>query len=192
MAKVLRTSTTPNPNALKFHMDCRVTAEGSRSFPDKASAQQEPLARALFEIPQVTSVLCFEDVVTINKTEDSAWDSLIPAMGSVLEQNLVSRVEAQSRSADESTGTSGGNGSYLELDDDAKLQKVDSVLNADVRPMLAGDGGGVTVMEVKDEMVQIHYEGACGGCPSATMGTLRFIQQVLRQKVHPEITVVAG
>ena len=39
MAKVVKTSETPNPLAIRFHLDGKVVASGSRSYPDVESAQ---------------------------------------------------------------------------------------------------------------------------------------------------------
>jgi Fe-S cluster biogenesis protein NfuA len=73
-----------------------------------------------------------------------------------------------------------------------KLNSIKAILDETVKPVLANDGGGLTVVGLNDDnTLQIHYEGACGGCPSATLGTLRFIQETLRQKLDPELKVEA-
>jgi Fe-S cluster biogenesis protein NfuA len=37
----------------------------------------------------------------------------------------------------------------------------------------------------------IHYQGACGSCPSSISGTLYAIENMLREEVDPEIEVVS-
>jgi len=37
--------------------------------------------------------------------------------------------------------------------------------------------------------VSIHYQGACGSCPTSTSGTLQYIQTQIRQQLHPKLTV---
>ena len=46
------------------------------------------------------------------------------------------------------------------------------------------------VVEFKNNTVKIIYQGACGGCPSSTMGTLDAIQSILRHELGNEEIVV--
>jgi len=66
-----------------------------------------------------------------------------------------------------------------------KLEKIEECLNEYVRAMLAGDGGGLEVLGIKDgKTVLIRYQGACAGCGAASGGTLRFIESQLQQNVY--------
>ncbi len=59
-----------------------------------------------------------------------------------------------------------------------------------VAPMLALDGGGMKLLEVKNGKVFIQLQGACMGC-SASDQTLKYgIERQLRMDIHPEIEVV--
>ena len=66
---------TPNPNAMKFMLD-RPVSEGSVSFLQADQAQDHPVARALFAIPGVTSVLLLCDFMTINKDPKASWPQI--------------------------------------------------------------------------------------------------------------------
>jgi Fe-S cluster biogenesis protein NfuA len=189
MPKVIQTSETPNPNALKFHMDTQVLLQGSRSFADKESAQKDPAAKALFELPQVTSVFYINDVVTVNKGPESVWNELIPPIADILEEHL--KVQIGSESTSQGTTASIDVESFEKLSLDEKLQQINGILDETVRPGLAGDGGGVEVLELDGSLLKVHYEGACGSCPSASEGTLQYIEQTLRQRVHPSLQVLA-
>jgi len=78
---------------------------------------------------------------------------------------------------------------YPHLADDEKVIIIDALLDSAIRPALANDGGGLEVIEVEGHIVRIRYQGACGGCPSATGGTLRTIENHLRSQLDPEIKV---
>jgi NifU-like protein len=53
------------------------------------------------------------------------------------------------------------------------------------------DAGGVTVVNlINDKELLISYQGACTSCYSSIGATLSYIQQVIRAKIHPDITVV--
>ena len=78
---------------------------------------------------------------------------------------------------------------YPHLADEEKVIIIDALLDSSIRPALANDGGGLEVIEVEGRIVRIRYQGACGGCPSATGGTLRTIENHLRSQLDPEIKV---
>jgi NifU-like protein len=79
---------------------------------------------------------------------------------------------------------------WLELSQPQKLQVIEEVLNRDIRPYIALDGGGVEVIDlVSDIELIIAYQGSCTSCYSSVGTTLSYIQQILRAKVHPGIRV---
>ena len=85
----VRFSPTPNPNAGKFTLDRKVLeGNASRSFYNADDAADHALAAALFEVEGVASVFMVDDFVTVTKTTDSAWESLIPQVRAVIEQVL--------------------------------------------------------------------------------------------------------
>lgn len=193
MPKVIKTSETPNPNAIKFHMDCQVIAEGSLSFPDKNSAQKDDVAKALFEIPGVVSVFYIQDVVTVNKIDSIYWDELIPPVADTLEEKLISTIEGYAQEpTSASTEPVGAIENFLQMDKPERIQLIDNILDETIRPGLAGDGGGVIITDLEEYQLSVHYEGACGSCPSASDGTLRFIEDTLRERIDPKMTVLAS
>lgn len=59
-----------------------------------------------------------------------------------------------------------------------------------VKPMLALDGGGMTLLAIKNGRVFIQLQGACIGCASSDQ-TLKYgIERQLRIDIHPEIEVI--
>ena len=77
---------TPNPNAAKFLLDRQVSAQ-PMSFFNAQAAQDHPLAKKLFAIDGVTSLLLLGDFITVNKRPDVSWDDLAAAVRSVLENS---------------------------------------------------------------------------------------------------------
>jgi hypothetical protein len=75
---------TPNPNAAKFVLD-REIANPPISFFNAEAAKDHPLAKKLFAIPGVSSVLLLGDFVTINKRPDVDWKDVTPGVKRVLE-----------------------------------------------------------------------------------------------------------
>ena len=59
-----------------------------------------------------------------------------------------------------------------------------------VKPMLALDGGGLTLLGIKEGRVFVQLQGACQGCSSSGQ-TLKYgIERQLRIDIHPEIEVI--
>ena len=63
------------------------------------------------------------------------------------------------------------------------------MLDHSIRPALANDGGGIEVIGVEGNTVKIHYQGACGTCPSASAGTLQYIENFLQETLSPTLKI---
>jgi Fe-S cluster biogenesis protein NfuA len=69
-------------------------------------------------------------------------------------------------------------------------EKVEKVLDK-IRPALMADGGGVELVEVKDDVVKVKLTGACGGCPMSQMTLKMGIERHLKNEI-PEIKEVVA
>jgi NifU-like protein len=84
----------------------------------------------------------------------------------------------------------GGYPGWIELSTEKKITLIEEVVARDIRPYIELDAGGVQVVKlIDDREVVIVYQGSCTSCFSATGTTLSYIQQVLRAKIHPSLTV---
>ncbi len=70
-------------------------------------------------------------------------------------------------------------------------EKVSEVIEM-VRPALQGHGGDVQLLGVdEDKTVRLRLQGACRGCPGATMTMKMGIERILREHVPDVKQVVA-
>jgi hypothetical protein len=76
---------TPNPNAMKFVLGSARFAQ-PLSFASAAAAAAHPLAAQIFATGGVYNVFMAQDFVTVNKTPDVDWASLIPQLQPMLER----------------------------------------------------------------------------------------------------------
>lgn len=87
----------------------------------------------------------------------------------------------------------GGYPGFKELPIKQKLAVIEEVVAREVRPYIELDAGGIEVLNciqgVEGYEVIIVYQGACTSCHSSTGATLSYIQQILRAKIDPSITV---
>ncbi|HEY5581362.1 MAG TPA: NifU family protein [Rhodoferax sp.] len=56
---------------------------------------------------------------------------------------------------------------------------------------MQSDGGDLHVLGLSGNQLIVHYQGACGTCPSAISGTLQGIESRLRT-LEPDIEVIAA
>ena len=68
----------------------------------------------------------------------------------------------------------------LSPEDQQRLDTINIMLDEEVRPYLQSDGGDLHVLGLDGNKLSVHYQGACGTCPSSISGTLRGIQNMLR------------
>lgn len=184
MGKVISIEPTPNPHAKKFMLDSPVCTGSTRSFEKTNAETTDPLARALFAIDHVTSIFYVQEFVTVNKAPEVSWEALERTLISTIEAN-VDAVSGGNERDPESATTAAAESNPL-------LEKINAVLDEKVRPALAGDGGGLNIIGLDGLTLKIHYQGACGSCPSSTTGTMMAIQNMLKKEVDPGIQVVSA
>ena len=81
--RVVEIQPTPNPNAAKLILDRPVSAQPV-SFFNAEAATDYPLAKQLFGIAGVSSLLLLGDFITINKSPDADWDDITPQARAIL------------------------------------------------------------------------------------------------------------
>jgi Fe-S cluster biogenesis protein NfuA len=180
MPKIADIEYTPNPNAVKFILKEPLTSGASRSFQTAEVAQADPLASALFNVGNVTSVFYMDRFVTVNKEEDVSWEEMLKKLAEPIRSApAVSDAPAQKSNPVYAPG------------ENPLLDRINQVLDEKVRPGLAGDGGGLEIVGLNDKKLLISYQGACGSCPSSIGGTMMAIEYMLKEEVDPEIEVIS-
>jgi NifU-like protein len=104
-------------------------------------------------------------------------------------KNILERVRAtlpqnQPQQADKPKAPAGV---FSNLELAAKIQEV---LDRDVRPGLAMDGGDMELVDVKDNKVYVQLHGHCNSCASSTTTMKFFVEDRLREFVDPNIEVI--
>jgi len=177
---------TPNPHATKYILDKIVLASGKVTF-DREAASAVPLAKALFRMGaihtgNVTQVHFFENVITI--TQDGMGN-----LGQIVSDTINAHINDHDPHFNEQSEQERDN-KRAELSPD--VQKIESILDDKIRPALQMDGGDLDVLQYDKDThrLLVAYQGACGGCPSASGGTLMAIQGILQDEFDSEIMVI--
>ena len=186
MPKISDIEETPNPNAVKFILKEAVSNGTAHQFVSAEAAKDDPLAKSLFDVGQVVSVFYMDRMITVEKEEFADWDDLLPILAVPIRaaESTVSNGVA-------AVAAVGGSIAAAVATDDPVIVRINEILDEKVRPALAGDGGWLEVLGLKEHTLSIRYQGACGSCPSSLSGTLMAIEGMLKQEIDPEIEVVA-
>ncbi|MBS0623495.1 MAG: NifU family protein [Verrucomicrobia bacterium] len=79
---------------------------------------------------------------------------------------------------------------WEELSHERKIAVLEQVIQAEIRPYIELDAGGIEIVELKeDNELIIRYQGSCTSCFSAVGSTLSAIQHIIQSKVHPSLKV---
>lgn len=170
---------TPNPKALKFILNHQVKAEGKVTF-QKAEDCVQPMEKDLFAIPGVTQVHYFDNVITISQSGDRDWADLVHEIKAVIDTRFPIHDPKHSSSVTLEQ-------SRKNLSPD--MLKIEEILDRTVRPGLQADGGDLALVSLENSILTVNFQGACGSCPSSTMGTLYAIEGILKQEFDPNLQV---
>lgn len=189
MPKISDIQETPNPNAVKFILREPVSNGVALQFDSAEKAQSDPLAKSIFEVGNVVSVFYMGNMITTEKEEAADWDDLLPALAVPIRAAASAAAGAAAGAASGVEGIGGALAAVMS--EDPRLLRINEILDEKVRPALAGDGGYLEILELKDQTLKIRYQGACGSCPSSLTGTLMAIEGMLKQEIDPDLEVIA-
>ena len=187
MPKISEIETTPNPNAMKFILREPLTWGITRSYDNAEEAKDDPLAAKLFEIEHVTNVFYVDHWVTVTQDGQADWQDLMRKLAVPIREAPAADEESARVASEVANGATLEN---LSEADRARLDRINELLDEQVRPYLQGDGGDLYILGLEENQLMVHYQGACGSCPSAISGTLAGIENLVRQ-IEPDIEVVA-
>lgn len=186
MPKIAEIEGTPNPNAMKFVLREPLTWGITRSYDDAGQAKDDPLAAKLFDIEHVTNVFYVDHWITVTQDGGADWKELMRKLAAPIRDAPGADAES-AQHAQQATGAAIEN---LSDADRERLEKFNAILDEQIRPYLQGDGGDLYIVGLEGNRMTVHYQGACGSCPSSISGTLAGIESLVRQ-IEPDMEVVA-
>ncbi|MBU8896228.1 NifU family protein [Corallococcus sp. H22C18031201] len=176
---------TPNPSTLKYVVDRRLLGSGAVNITSKDDAQaKSPLARKLMDIRGVMAVMVGTNFVTVTKGDEGEWDELNDSVMATLDSHL----EANEPVVDEAAVAAARQQS---TGDGSVVSRIQDILDSEIRPAVAQDGGDITLDRFEDGVVYLHMKGSCAGCPSSTATLKMGIESRLRE-IIPEVNEVVS
>ena len=173
---------TPNPNSIKWVLGQAVVPDGgSAHFSAPPAPGESALAASLFAVPGVAGVFLGPSFITITKNDAAEWTELA--------QPVVDAIKAWASAGEPALGPAY---SPPERGDEGEVvARIHEILERDIRPYVAQDGGEITFAGFRDGVVELVLQGACAGCPSSTITLKMGIESRLKEEI-PEVREVVA
>lgn len=171
---------TPNPATLKFNLGFSFNSEPFECE-NAQSTDRSPLAAKIFGFPWTASVFVGTDSITVTKQDWVDWKILAQPLAGLIQEHVQSGtpvvVQIETAVSD------------VEANDSEVVKQIKRILENQIRPVVALDGGDIVFMKYDDSVVYIKMKGACAGCPSSQATLKDGVETTLKQAL-PEIKEV--
>ena len=165
---------TPNPHTLKFMVDPPVLENGIYNFPERETAEGSVLPTALFEVDGIEGVMVGTNFVSVTKSGSHDWADLAEP----IIETLKKTISTEEVYIDETKASS-----HQQGEDSEDVSKIKAILDGEIRPAVAMDGGDITFHSYEDGVLTLYLQGACSSCPSATLTLKMGIEGRLKEEI---------
>lgn len=182
----MHTERTPNPSSVKWVLDRALVDDGGAvAFDARTAVDVSPLASPLLAIEGVDRVLIGRDFVTVTKSAERGWREIGQAVDRAIRVWAESGapVLGEGYATVEAAGEAGA--------DDAVVARIRRILDEEIGPYVAQDGGEISLAGFEGGVVQVVLRGACQSCPSSTITLKMGIEARLREQIPEVLSVVA-
>lgn len=169
---------TPNPLSLKFFLGLSVWESRNPLFIEtEQDCFDVPLAKALWKVSGISTILLGKDFITITKREEAEWQGMIDTIKEVISQYFLDGHSISFKDKDEVESK------------DPIVHQILEILNEKIRPAVAQDGGDIVFHSFENGTLFLRLKGACAGCPSSTDTLKLGIERMIKYYV-PEVQEV--
>jgi Fe-S cluster biogenesis protein NfuA len=163
---------TPNPNSMKFNFGKQLTTE-SIFFENSSQAIRSPLAKKIFGFPWAQAIYIGPDFATITKQDWVEWAVLADPLSDLIAEHLENGEPVLIEQEQEAA--------VFDPNDSEDVKVIKTILNSEIRPAVAMDGGDIIFNRLEDDVVYLQMQGSCSGCPSSTMTLKMGIESRLKE-----------
>ncbi|MGD9637629.1 MAG: NifU family protein [Alphaproteobacteria bacterium] len=167
---------TPDKNVMNFFSDVNILEKGEFFFKEGDNFKKFPLIEKLFEINGIKNIFIKLDLICVTKKDDASWD--------ILKSKIIAGVMEH---------ISLGEPSVFEddnlADNDSLENKIQTLINARIRPAVQQDGGDVVYKGYENGIVYVSMVGSCSSCPYAMITLKEGIEKVIIN-YFPEVKAV--
>ena len=193
---------TPNPSVMKYVAN-KPLADGVFEFKSIEDAVEVPLVKELFSFAFVKEVFISANYVSITKYNVVEWTEVSNELRSFIrtfieegkaifnDAFLQSKKEIVAKNDTIKTGASAEkiDKTYTTIE-----QQIVDILNEYIKPAVASDGGHIAFDSYQKDTKTVHVilQGACSGCPSATVTLKNGIQTMLQEMMPGRVETVTA
>ncbi len=186
---------TPNPDVMKFVCNKGINPGDSIEFKNIEEAQASALCAQIFNFPFVKEVFLARNFISITKFNIIEWEDVVMEVREFIREYIASGKEIISApiAVEESVETSEGSSSTMMKDTTPETdieKKIVDILEEYVRPAVESDGGNISFRKYDHGIVTVALQGACSGCPSASVTLKQGIETMLKQMLPGQIEAV--
>ena len=189
---------TPNPQSLKFKTSSPIATE-HWEVALVEEAERSPIAKKILGFPWATKVFIGPDFITVNKEDWVEWDLLQDPLYQMIKEHIEAGQTIlypddhfkNDSSKDGIKDIDNAPSKEIKTDDPVSLKKILSLLEKNVLPAVAMDGGFIAVKAYDKGVLYLQMQGACSGCPSSTITLKQGIEAHLKSHIRDLKEVVA-
>jgi NFU1 iron-sulfur cluster scaffold homolog, mitochondrial len=192
------TEASPNPNSMKFVLNSMLSGDENfmKDYASAPTADDSPLAAALFEFPFVRRVFMTKNFITITKDEQIPWEDIVLGMKTFLKDYFESAKPVMAVDDYENELKKQWKAEQLKIseNDTETVKKIKGILDEYIRPAVEGDGGAISFHHFDEQagILKVTLQGSCSGCPSSTVTLKAGIENLFRRMMPDQVkTVVA-
>ena len=186
---------TPNPEVMKFVAN-RMLAHKSIEINTLKEAKGISIAEELLKFPFVKSVYLSANFISISKIKEIEWENIAMQLRVFIVDHLNNNgIKNYTENINVKTETSLNDSKTKKIKTkkfNTIEKEIEEILNQYIKPAVAADGGEISLNYYKNNIVCVNLKGACSGCPSSTSTLKGGIESLLKQKINPDIQVIAN
>lgn len=184
---------TPNPEVMKFVAN-RMLADQSVEINTLQEAKGISIAEELLRFPFVKSIYLSSNFISVAKDGEIEWENIAMQLRNFIVDHLNSneiKNYTANYIANKEVITKNTKNEKIKPFNDSE-REIEAILNEYIAPAVEADGGAITLNYYKDNIVCVDLKGACSGCPSSTSTLKGGIEALLKQKINPNVQVIAN
>jgi len=184
---------TPNPLSLKFNV-AKMIADETAFFDEPLKAARSPLAQKLFGFPWCAAVMVGPNFVTVTRQEWVDWSVIADPLADLIAEHLernegVLLPAAAFAGGEDFSDVDAAN--LVSENDSLVVKKIKEILNREIRPAVAMDGGDILFSRFEDNRLYLKLQGSCSGCPSSMITLKDGVEVRLKQDIPELIEVIS-
>lgn len=184
---------TPNPNAVRFVTNKRLTTGRDYHFNSINDASKSKIAYSLFSFPFIERIFFTVSSITIVAKKGIDWLDVVRDVREFVQELIEKNFDEVLDTGEDinENNQSSVTESHSKPNSDIEKQIIEA-LEEYIRPAVERDGGAIYFKGYDSGVVKVALRGACSGCPSSTVTLKSGIENLLKNNFPNKVTEVVS